>query len=206
MGPIGGYRVRSYCVRASNQKKKKKQKRGQNLRIIHIHQAHVRPVGRQTGIPIQKVLQVKDGRKAHGTGGQRAHQLRMTGVDGLQHLALVLDAGPVGPQPGQLVHLPSKKLGAGRKHLALTALVVHAVHVDGSRRADAVPDKGRPFDQRGVAGQLDELGNGVGVRKTQVRGLDLPRLVLAGATQLDQVNGQERAVDQTVDEMIDELA
>lgn len=177
-----------------------------DIHIIHIDEADVRPVGGQTGIAIEKVLEVKHRRKAHGTGGQVADQLGVTGVDGLQHLALMLDAGPVGPQPGQLVHLAGEELGTGRKDLALATFVVHAVHVDRSRRADAVPHKGGPLDKGRIAGQLNKLGDGIGMRETQVSGLDLPGLVLAGAAQLDQIDRQERPVDQTVDEMINQLA
>lgn len=71
--------------------------------------------------------------------------------------------------------------------------------------ADAVSDKGRPFGGSRLAAQFDELGDGVGVQEAEVRGFDLPALVLSRPGELGKVDGQEGAVDEDVDEVVDEL-
>jgi len=53
-----------------------------------------------TRIPVEKVLQLKDGREAHGVARQGFYQFGMAPVDVLERLALVLDAGPDEAQIG----------------------------------------------------------------------------------------------------------
>ena len=177
--------------------------------VHHIRKRDVRPVEKlaQVAIPIEEILQVKDRAVPHRIARQALDELAMTPVDRLQRLPLMLHATPRIPQLVQLLHLPAQELRRGREDLALlAALVVGAVHVDRAGGADAVADEGGPFDGGALLAQLHELGDGVGVQEAEVRGLDLPGLVLAGSGEFGEVDGEEGPVDEAVDEMIDQFA
>lgn len=83
---------------------------------------------------------------------------------------------------------------------------MRAVDVNRAGRADAVTDECRPLDGRGLLPEFHQLGDCVCMQEAHVGSLDLPRLVLAIARKLRQIDREERPVDQAVYQMIDELA
>ena len=86
----------------------------------------------------------------------------------------MLRASPNIAQPSKLVHLPSQEFSAGRENLSFTALVVHTMNMHSPRCAHTIADESRPLNQWRITTQLNELCNGIGVRKAQVRRLNLP--------------------------------
>ncbi|KFY76578.1 hypothetical protein V498_09557 [Pseudogymnoascus sp. VKM F-4517 (FW-2822)] len=162
--------------------------------------------GAEGGVAVEEVLEVEDGGVAHRRGSEVLEELGVRGVQGLQGVALVLDEGPGVAELGELVHGAGEQVGGGGEDLvAVGGLVVGAVDVHGAGAADAVAYEGGPFGGACLAAEFDELGDGVGVQEAEVRGFDLPALVLACAGELGEVDGQEGPVDEDVDEVVDEL-
>lgn len=158
-------------------------------------------------ISIEEILQMEDGREPHRIRRQRLDQFRMCTVLCLQRIPLMLDSSPDIPQFRKLMHLPRQEIRACRKHLSIPPPIMRPMHVYRSSHTNAIPHETRPIEYRARRfPNLDQLSNSIRMQEADVRRLNLPTLMLRRAGQFRQINGQKRAVDQTVDEMVNQFA
>ena len=83
---------------------------------------------------------------------------------------------------------------------------MRSMHVYRSSCANAVSDEGRPVDDRYILADFNQLRDRVGVQETEIGRLDLPRLVLSTSRKLRQIYRQKWSIDQTVNQMVNQLA
>lgn len=175
---VGG-RGRFYIVISTGTSKRWAKDRRGNILLI-INKPYMAPIDNNTGIPIKKVLEMEDRREPHWSSCKGSNKIRMAGGQGREEIAMMLYTGPRLPQPRELVHFSRQKVRTGCKDLAIAApVVMHAVDVYCACDGKTVSHKVWPLDARCMTGELDELGNGIGVREAQGCSFDLPALVLA---------------------------
>jgi hypothetical protein len=138
------------------------------------------PIDNNTGIPIKKVLEMKDRREPNWSCCKGTNKIRMAGGQCSEEVTMMLHTGPRLPEPCELVHFSRQEVRTGCKDLAVAApVVMHAVDVYCACDGKTVGHEVWPLDARCMAGELDELGNGICVREAQGCRFDLPALVLA---------------------------
>lgn len=119
----------------------------------------------------------------------------------------MLNSSPDIPQFRELMHLSRQEICTRRKHLSITTPIMCSMHMYSSSRAHTIPHKRRPIqNRRRRLPNLHQFSNSIRMQEANIRSLNLPRLMLRRSRQFRQIHRQERSINQTMNEMINQLA